>query len=62
VKRLGDLLARWRGRLDEDTLDKAERERGETPAERRLEEEDFEGRKDDTHVEEYFPGVHDEDL
>lgn len=62
MKRLGDLLARFRSRTDQVALDKAEQAQRESPAERRLATEDFEGQKDDAHVEEYLPGVHDDDL
>ena len=55
-----DLFARWRAGRDEVALEKAEQEQYDTPAERRIADEDFEARKDDMHVEEYVPSVDDD--
>lgn len=60
MSRFGELLGRFRARQDHVALEKAEDERYDTPAERRIAEEDFEARKDDAVVEEYIPGVNDE--
>jgi hypothetical protein len=60
MKRLGEIVARFRARRDHVALEKAEEERYESPAERRIAEEDFEAQKDDVQVEEYLPGLHDD--
>jgi len=44
---LKDLFARWSKGEDERAVERAEEESGMTPHERAVDEEDFEGRKDD---------------
>jgi hypothetical protein len=60
MKSLGEVIARFRARRDDATLEKAELEQVESPAERRVENEDFEARKDDVQLKEYLPGVDDD--
>jgi hypothetical protein len=60
MKSLGEIFARLRAGRDREALEKAEEERYDTPAERRIAEEDFEAKKDDLHVKEYLPGVDDD--
>jgi hypothetical protein len=60
MSRLGELFARFRASRDRAALEKAEEWQRETKAERRASDEDYEGRKDDVHAEEYLPRVNDE--
>jgi hypothetical protein len=60
MSRLGELLSRFRAGRDRVALEKAEDEQYDSPAERRIAEEDYEAKKDDLHVKEYLPGVDDD--
>jgi hypothetical protein len=60
MSRLGELFARFRASRDRASLEKAEQWQRDTPAERLADEEDYEGRKDDVHANEYLPHVNDE--
>lgn len=60
MTRLAEILARFRASRNRVALEKAEQERLDTPAERRVSEEDYEAQKDDVQAKEYLPGLHDD--
>jgi hypothetical protein len=60
MTRLGEILARFRAGRNRVALEKAEQERLESPAERRVSEEDYEAQKEDVQIKEYLPGLHDD--
>ena len=55
---LRDLFARWMKGADRQKLERAEQESRMTARERAIDQEDYEGRKDDTYVlGETYPGA-----